>query len=176
MSPPPGRGQLWARHLGVALRPAPPPGDGRELGEGLARALRDGVERGYEGPLPAAPAGSEWFTLRAGGDTVGLLALRRELPAPGAATFLAVAVDPSHRGHDYGTRALLAAERRLGREGIVALHARVPRTNGRGLYFILRAGYAPGPSPLDDGATWFRRFAPSPYRKDGGGRVGDGRR
>ncbi len=78
--------------------------------------------------------------MRTGGATVGLLALRRDLPAPGAATVVAVAIDPARRGHDLGARALQVAERRLQREGLRECFARVPRNNGRGLYFMLRAG------------------------------------
>ena len=150
------RGGPWARGLGVWLRRSPRPLEER-LDDGLARALRDGVERGYRGPLPESPPGAEWFAVRAGHETVGLLAFRRDLPRPGEATVLAVAITPQRRGHGYGARALFVAERRLRRDGVRECYARVPRSNGRGLYFVLRAGYAPAPPPLDDGATWFRR-------------------
>jgi hypothetical protein len=40
-----------------------------------------------------------------------------------------------------------------------AFYARVPRMNGRGLYFMLRCGYAPLlRPPVEDGGTWFRHF------------------
>ena len=53
-------------------------------------------------------------------------------------------------------------ERRLKRNGIDRVIARVPRGNGRGLYFMLRVGYTPLPPeetpPGDDGdVTWFAR-------------------
>ncbi len=158
---------VWTRHAGVTLqRLDGPPREG--LDAGLARALLDGVERGHQGApdrsASCATANVEWFALRAGGETVGLLALERNRPARDAATVLAVAVAPERRGSDYGARALLAAERRLRRDGVKQCYARVPRTNGRGLYFVLRAGYTPVRPPVDDDATWFRRFQRTPAR------------
>ena len=131
---------------------------------GLEQALRDGVARGYDGALPEPREGAQCYLVRAGGESVGVLGIERERPARGAATLLGVAIDPAWRGHAFGTRALRAAERRLRREGVGALFSRVPRTNGRGLYFWLRAGYAPIAAPTaapsgDDEATWLRRAA-----------------
>jgi GNAT superfamily N-acetyltransferase len=67
------------------------------------------------------------------------------------------------RGRACATKALLAAERRLLAEGATRMLARVPRTNGRGLYFMLRAGFTPVTAderPHDPGdATWFARQA-----------------
>ena len=154
------RAALWARGSGVSLRRCERPLNDSFNdwpSDGLARALRDGVERGHEGALPTPPPDVEWFEVRAGGATVGLLALRRDAPVPGAATVVAVAIEPARRGHDFGARALQIAERRLRREGLRECYARVPRSNGRGLYFMLRAGYAPLTPPVEDGATWFRR-------------------
>jgi GNAT superfamily N-acetyltransferase len=151
------RGGAWARGHGVTLVPF----DGA-LSEGLAQALRDGVERGYEGDPPAAPPGTVCMAVRAAGTKVGLLAFALDSPSEGAVTVQAIAIDPEQRGNAYGTYALVVAERRLRRDGVDAFFARVPRTNGRGLYFMLRAGYAPITPPAapsdDDGATWFRRF------------------
>ncbi|HJM90255.1 MAG TPA: GNAT family N-acetyltransferase [Dehalococcoidia bacterium] len=150
------RGGVWARGHGVTLSPF----DGA-LSDGLAQALRDGVERGYEGDLPASPPGTVCMVVRVDGADVGLLAFEVDLPLEGAATVHAIAIDPDQRGHAYGTHALFAAERRLRRDGADAFFARVPRTNGRGLYFMLRASYAPITAPAalpDDDATWFRRF------------------
>lgn len=132
----------------------------------LARALADGVERGYDGALPELPEAGEWYLVRARGEVAGVLALQRDCPAAGSAALLAVAIAPAARGRALGVRALLLAERRLAREGWARTVARVPRTNGRGLYFMLRAGFtsAAGP-PGDDGATWFARHAaPAGYR------------
>ena len=151
-------GRLWARGLGVTLR-------GTTLEAALAaeariaQALRDGIERGYEGPLPEAPPRAECYLVRAGGAAVGLLAFEREHPEAGAATLHCVAIAPEQRGHEYASRAVLAAERRLRREGVRGFYARSPRGNGRGLYFWLRAGYAPltRPPAGEDGTTWFRR-------------------
>lgn len=154
-------GGVWARGFGVTLHRHDGP-----LSEGIVRALRDAIERGYEGPLPGPPAGVERFEVRANRERVGLLAFERRRPEESAATFLAVAIEPERRGRDYGARALLATERRLRRDGLRTFYARVPRTNGRGLYFMLRAGYAPAPAPAgDDGrSTWFRRFVPAATR------------
>ncbi len=147
------RRRVWARGDGVALVPF----DG-QLSDGLTQALRDGIERGYEGDLAAAPHGAIRMAVRVDGTAVGLLVFELDQPARGAVTVHAVAIEPPQRGNDYGTRALLVAERRLRRDGAGAFFARVPRTNGRGLYFMLRAGYAPIAPPVDDGATWFRCF------------------
>jgi GNAT superfamily N-acetyltransferase len=150
---------VWARNDGVtllrddALDPA--------AHDGLRQALADGVERGLT-EAPELPPDVERYAVRVGGETVGVLGLRRECPGPGLVALAAVAIDPLMRGASLGVRALVAAERRLARDGDGELVARVPRTNGRGLYFMLRAGYAPardvGGAPIpDDGATWFRR-------------------
>src|SRR5690606_29495863 len=130
----------WTRGPGVALRSATP----RDIeAPGVQRALRDGIERGYEGALPEAPPGCECYSIVAQGQVVGLLAFVRDTPGDGEVTFWAVAIVPEHRAHAYGARALQAAERRLHREGTRAFYMRVPRGNGRGLYFALRCGYAP---------------------------------
>ena len=165
-------GRAWARGLGVSLHRL----EGAvEPGGELARALRDGVERGYEGPLPPPPAGVECYVVRAAADgearpaagLVGLLAFQRDQPEAGAVTVVSVATLSSRRGHAFGARALLLAERRLCREGVRRFFATVPRGNGRGLYFMLRAGYAPVAAPADGGGpdveagvTWFRRSYP----------------
>ena len=148
----------WTRGFGVALVASDgPPGDG------VMRALRDGIERGYGGELPSFPGGAQRLFVRVDGSTVGLLALQRDCPRPGAATFLAAAIDPACRGHGYGARAMLAAERRLRRDGVDDCYARMPRSNGRGLYFMLRCGYAPMQHPpVEDGAAWFRRASLPP--------------
>lgn len=148
------RNPAWARGFGIALYPA---GPGDFDAPGLQRALRDGIERGYEGELPPPPERLEGFVVRKGRDVVGVLAFVRDQPREGQATIWAVVIAPEQRARAYGARALFTAERRLRREGARELHARVPRTNGRGLYFVLRCGYAPVLPPVEDGATWFRR-------------------
>ncbi|MDP6605319.1 MAG: GNAT family N-acetyltransferase [Dehalococcoidia bacterium] len=150
-------GGAWARGGGVTLAPF-----SGALDAGLERALRDGVERGYEGPIPAAPPHATCMVVRAVGERVGLLVFAAGVPGPGAATVHAIAIDPDRRGNDYGTRALLAMERWLRREGVATFYGRVPRGNGRGLYFMLRAGYSPVTPPVVDGASWFLRSAEPP--------------
>jgi GNAT superfamily N-acetyltransferase len=148
----------WARGFGVSLTRF----DGR-VSAGLEAALRDGIERGYEGALPPLEGCGDCYAIRSGGRTVGLLAFARDVPVAGAVTFEVVAIDPAERGSAAGARTVMAAERRLAREGVSEFYARVPATNGRGLYFMLRAGYAPVldappavPAPAFP-ATWFRR-------------------
>src|SRR5690606_38535544 len=123
------------------------------------RGLRDGIERGYDGPLAPLPEGALLYSVRATDEEVAALVIDPRGPEQRSATFLAVAVAPEHRGRAFGARTLLAAERRLRREGVRTFYSRVPRTNGRGLYFMLRCGYAPLlRPPAEDGGTWFRRF------------------
>ncbi len=132
-----GAGRPWARAEGVSLHKL----DALPESPALRRALADGVARGYDGPLPAPPAAARLLLVRAEGADVGLLVVA---PGPGEAmTLLAVAVAPEERGRSLGLCAVLAAERRLAREGVRALYASVPRGNGRGVYFWLRAGYRP---------------------------------
>jgi hypothetical protein len=146
--------RAWARGDGVVLRAA---SDDELAREDVQRALRDGIERGYVGEFPPAPVDAEWYAIDAADDLVGVFALRRGVPHAHAATVHALAIVVAQRGHAYGARALFALERRLVRDGVREVYARVARTNGRGLYFMLRCGYAPVAPLEDDGATWFRR-------------------
>lgn len=148
----------WARGRGVTLvRLAP----GEPLTAGIEHALRDGLERGYEGDTPAVPADARVYRIEVRGETVGVLAVRTSWPGPSSATIVAVAIDPAHRGRSAAMRALLLAERALLEEGAERIFALVPRTNGRGLYFMLRCGYAPvlgTPTPESSfDVTWFAR-------------------
>lgn len=147
-------GTLWARGFGVVLRAT-------TLDAALAacptieQALRDGVGRSYDGPLPELEPGTACFIVRAGGEHAGLLTVRRDHPAEGTAT-VGVAIVPERRGGSLGIRAVFAAERRLRRDGIRAFQASAPRTNGHGMYFWLRVGYVPlRGDDRGDGATWF---------------------
>ncbi len=153
------RAGAWARGLGLTLVRV-------EAAEaladaGLARALQDGIERGAPVDLPPFPEASEWYLVREGGMTMGVAVVQRDCPRQGAAALLAVAIDPARRGRATATKAILVAERKLAAEGLTPLLARVPRTNGRGLYFMLRTGFVPLPEderPDDPGdATWFGR-------------------
>ncbi len=164
------RGRTWARGFGVALVHAEHEGADLEsmFEPGTVRGLRDGIERGYEGPLPLLPEAARLLAIHADDDEVGALVVLEGHPEPRAASFLAVAIAPERRGRAYGARALLAAERRLHRAGVRAWYSRVPRTNGRGLYFMLRCGYAPLlHPPVEDGATWFRRFEEGQHLEPG---------
>ena len=150
----------WARGLGISLTAsdaASIPADAA-----LHRALADGIEHAHEGPLHEFPAGAEWYLVREGGVDVGVAVLERNAPRTGEAALWAVAIAPEHRGRATATKAILVIERRLRRDGIGRVIARVPRTNGRGLYFMLRVGYTPlppGEAPASDegDVTWFAR-------------------
>lgn len=151
--------RVWARGFGVTLRHLDPAAfDAPEV----QRALRDGIERNYEGALPPPPPGLRRYGIYAGRSLVGVIAFREDVPSPGAVVFDCLAIAPAYRGHAYAARALLAAERRL---RAAACFGHVPRTNGRGLYFMLRCGYAPVTPPTEDGTTWFRRHRPARARR-----------
>ena len=150
------REKAAARGRGIALYPLEV---NETLPEGLAQALRDGIERGYASETPLLPREASAFTIVVGGVEVGVLALRRGWPSGGAVTVVALAIDPGARGHSYAARALFVAERAFGGVG-ERWYAIVPRTNGRGLYFMLRCGYAPlleAPVGGCQGVTWFER-------------------
>jgi len=133
------------------------------LPEGVEQALRDGIERGFEGDRPPFEDGAVGYEIGADGieEPVGVLVLRLGRPFEAAGTIEAVAIAPDHRGHAFAMRALLTAEARLARDGVERCFTVVPRTNGRGLYFMLRCGFAPLQHPPDgiqaDGCTWFAR-------------------
>lgn len=157
--------ETWAREGDLALRPA----TADDLAsDGVQRALRDNVERNYDGELPPLPEGLECYAVEASGAPVGVIGFRRDVPRAGAVTIDVIAIPPGERGHAYGTRALLLVEARLARNGVVEAYARVPRGNGHGMYFMLRCGYAPIREGAADrlggaedawgtGVTWFRR-------------------
>lgn len=160
--------RTWASGLGVTLVEVS--GAAREAllaDAGVRQALLDGVDRGLTGDPPTVPDTASVFALREGrrttGAPAGVVVIARDCPGAGEASLLAVAVTPASRGRALATRALLLAERRLIEEGVVRVMARVPRTNGRGLYYMLRCGYTPvtgegAPVEADD-ATWFARRA-----------------
>ncbi|MCK9495578.1 MAG: GNAT family N-acetyltransferase [Dehalococcoidia bacterium] len=152
---------VWTKYLGVSLvtsdaaRVAAQPA--------LVRALTDGHDRAAAPAMPEdAESLGEWFEMREGGETVGVALVRRDCPKPGQAALLAVATAREVRGRATSTKTVLAAERKLAAEGYSPMFVRVPRTNGRGLYFMLRCGFTPVPAlerPASDGgdATWFGR-------------------
>lgn len=157
--------EAWAREGDLLLRAA----TAADLAsDGVQRALRDNVERNYDGDPPPFPDGLACCAIEADGALVGIIGFRCDVPSAGAMTVDVIAIVPGERGHAYGTRALLLVEERVAREGIVEAYARVPRGNGHGMYFMLRCGYAPiregaadGLGGAEDawgaGVTWFRR-------------------
>jgi len=164
-----GSATPWASGLGVTLIEVQ--GTVREalLTEpGVRLALLDGVDRGLIGDPPALPPQAAVYALREGrrtlGDAAGVVAIARDCPGRGEASLVAVAVAPASRGRALATRALLMAERRLTEEGVTRVLARVPRTNGRGLYYMLRCGFTPlaGMETASGDATWFARGGSSP--------------
>ncbi len=159
-----GRVAPWASGLGVTLVEVQ--GMEREallMERGVRQALLDGVDRGLSGDPPGIPPEATVYALREGrrtlGDAAGVVVIARDCPRSGEAALLAVAMAPASRGRALATRALLLAERRLTEEGVSRVLARVPRTNGRGLYFMLRCGFTPVASepPKAGDATWFAR-------------------
>ena len=156
MSGRPGRASgTWTRGLGVSLVHANFAALAAD--DGIRRGLLDGIERGLDDRVVDPPEGAQTFAIRAAGVTVGMLAAAADAPGPGGVTVLALAIAPDHRGHAFGSRALLAAERRWLRDGASRVHVRVPATNGRGLYWMLRCGFTPLLQQPEIGATWFAR-------------------
>lgn len=162
----PATARAWASGLDVTLVEVREAARDALLGDaGIRQALLDGVDRGLTGDPPVLPEAAAVYALRAGRRTTGaadgVVAVARDCPRPGEAALLAVAVAPSARGRALATKALLLAERRLIEEGTTRVLARVPRTNGRGLYYMLRCGFTPvADVPHDAGdATWFARRA-----------------
>ena len=152
----PGRASgTWTRGLGVSLVHANFAALAAD--DGIRRGLLDGIERGLDDRVVDPPEGAQTFAIRAAGVTVGMLAAAADAPGPGGVTVLALAIAPDHRGHAFGSRALLAAERRWLRDGASRVHVRVPATNGRGLYWMLRCGFTPLLQQPEIGATWFAR-------------------
>ncbi len=151
------RGGVWTRYLGVSLVRSE--GAWIAAQPALVRALTDGHDRSAAPEMPEAAG--DWFEVRESGELVGVALVRRDCPRAGQAALLAVATAREARGRATSTKTVLAAERKLAAEGYRPMFVRVPRTNGRGLYFMLRCGFTPVPAPArprDEGdATWFAR-------------------
>ena len=151
---------VWARGLGVSLVES----DAASIlaDPALYRALADGIAHAHDGPLHEFPAVAAWYLVREAREDVGVAIVQQDYPHHGEAALWAVAIATEHRGRATATKAMLLIERRLARDGITRLTARVPRMNGRGLYFMLRVGYTPLPpdeTPPDErgDVTWFAR-------------------
>ncbi|TAJ21710.1 MAG: GNAT family N-acetyltransferase [Dehalococcoidia bacterium] len=160
-----GRSTPWASGMGVTLVEVRDAQRTAFLADaGIRQALLDGVDRGLSGDPPEIPSSASVLALREGrrttGPADGIVALARDLPRAGEAALIAVAIAPASRGRALATKALLLVERRLSQDGVTRLFVRVPRKNGRGLYYMLRCGFTPvtGAAPRDGGdATWFAR-------------------
>ena len=160
----------WASGHGVTLVEVRDAARAALLAEAdIRQALLDGVDRGLTGDPPAIPSTASVFALREGrrttGPAEGIVVVARDYPTAGEAALLALAIAPASRGRALATKALLLAERRLIENGATRVLARVPRTNGRGLYYVLRCGFTPVTgegTPHDEGdATWFARRMPA---------------
>lgn len=154
----------------------------------MQRAITDGVDRAPEASTPTWPDGVEAFAIIDDSATapapVGLLGVAHDVPTPGDAAVVVLAITRAARGRAAGMRALLVAAARLDRASAHEVWACVPRTNGHGLYFMLRAGFAPvsaATTPAGNRypeATWFRRIvkgAGGPRRRRAGAAI-DGSR
>ena len=127
----------------------------------MQMALCDGISRKSD-VVPSEVGldvpGVSWHGVRSLGESVGVVGLRSNAPFSGATTLIAVAIIRQYRGNALGTHSVLAVARKMKRDG-VKLYGSVPRTNGSGLYFWLRCGYAP--ITLKEGAsgeTLFRKI------------------
>lgn len=159
----------WIRAFGVSLNPTT--FAEIEADPSLMHAVADGVAHNFDGTVPPFPERAQWFLVHERGEVVGCASVQREHPRPGEATLLTVAIAPERRGRAAGTKALLAAERKLLRDGASRMLTRVSRTNGHGLYFMLRCGYVPvpveerpGDEPGWEDTTWFARVPPAVLR------------
>lgn len=151
---------VWARGLGVSLVRT----DAAAVLDdpALVRALADGIAHGYDGPLHEFPGDAEWYLVRESRVDAGVAVVLAHAPHDHEAELFAVAIAPERRGRAIASKTLLVIERRLKRDGITRMLARVPRTNGHGLYFMLRVGYTPIPPervPAGEAGdvTWFAR-------------------
>lgn len=160
----------WASGHGVTLVEVRDAARAALLAEaGIRQALLDGVDRGLTGDPPDIPTTASVFALREGrrttGTAEGIVVVARDSSTAGEAALLALAIAPASRGRALATKALLIAERRLIEDGATRVLARVPRTNGRGLYYMLRCGFTPVTgegAPHDEGdVTWFARRMPA---------------
>lgn len=152
-----GGGQ-WTRGYGVSLVHARFSALADDAG--VRRALLDGIERGLnDRPIDPPSRGADTYEVRAVGRRRGVLVAKVNGSRRAEVVVSALAITPEHRGHAFGARALLAAERRWLRDGAHRILVRVPATNGRGLYFLLRCGFTPLPRQDEPDATWFARKA-----------------
>lgn len=124
----------------------------RPFGEDDWRALRGwlpslagdpGIARwADEAALREAGGRGEALALVEGG-VAGLLLYSTEAPMRGTAHIRLLAVAPERRRLGIGSRAALALEERLARDGVGRIYVQVPSELGLAFYFWLRLGYQP---------------------------------
>lgn len=95
--------------------------------------------------------------IRVQGKNVGELFLMKNTPQKKDVTIHSLTVNGIDRGHAYGTKALLAVERKLSKAEINNFLAVIPLMNGRGMYFLLRAGFTPSQNYDHVELNWFIR-------------------
>ena len=95
--------------------------------------------------------------IRVQSKNVGELFLMKNIPHENDVTIHSLIVNNIDRGHAYGTKALLAVERKLARVKINNFWAVIPLINGRGMYFLLRAGFTPSHNYDHVELNWFIR-------------------
>ena len=95
--------------------------------------------------------------IRVQGKNVGELFLMKNIPQKKDVIIHSLTVNDIDRGHAYGTKALLAVERKLSKAKINNFLAVIPLMNGRGMYFLLRAGFTPSQNYDHAELNWFIR-------------------
>ncbi|MBG92721.1 MAG: hypothetical protein CL792_01920 [Chloroflexi bacterium] len=95
--------------------------------------------------------------IRVKGEEVGELFLMKNIPLDNDVTIHSLVVNDVNRGHAYGTKALLAVERKLSEMMVCNFWAVNLIINGRGTYFLLRAGFTPSQNQGQGELNWFIR-------------------
>ncbi|MCH2657480.1 MAG: hypothetical protein MKZ81_00520 [Dehalococcoidia bacterium] len=95
--------------------------------------------------------------IRVQGNNVGEFFFIKDIPQKKDIIIHSLIINNIDRGHAYGTKALLAVERKLSKTNINNFWAVLPLKNGRGMYFLLRAGFTPLQSNDHAELNWFIR-------------------